>query len=84
VPYIIDMNQPKTTGRFSPHTTSELWDRAHCALAERRWSAAVGHLEALMGRADNADLLSDAKAYGAPAHLVQYLQDRIDACNRHV
>ncbi len=72
------------TKTFSPHTTSELWDRAHCSLNEKRWSAATQHLEALMGRADNADLLSDARAYGAPEHLVQYLQDRIDACNRHV
>jgi len=65
-------------------TTSELWDRAHQALAGKRWADATAVLEALMGRADNTDLLADARAYGAPDYLVTYLQDRIDACNRHV
>ncbi len=64
-------------------STADLWDTAHCALVSKQWSKATKALEALMGRSDNADLLADAKAYDAPEHLLQFLQDRIDACNRY-
>lgn len=62
-------------------TTSELWDIAHNNLCNKRWSQAVEALEALMWRGATSDILADARSYGAPEHLVQYLQDRIDACN---
>ena len=65
-------------------TTSELWDMVHTNLVCGRWSLAVRWMETLSGRTDNADLLADARAYGCPEHLVQYLQDRIDACNAKV
>lgn len=69
----------KNTAAF---TTSELWDIAHNNLCNKRWSAAVAALEALAKRGSSSDILCDAKAYGSPEHLVQYLQDRIDAVTR--
>lgn len=63
-------------------TTSELWDIAHNCLCGKKWAKAVQALEALMQRGHFSDALADATAYGAPDYMVQYLQDRIDACNR--
>lgn len=65
-------------------TTSQLWDIAHNNLCAKRWAVATQALETLAQRRATSDILASASEYGAPEHLQQFLQDRIDACNRYV
>lgn len=51
------------TNRHSQPTTHSLWCDAHSALCQGRWADARGLLEALAGKADNADTLSSLTAY---------------------
>lgn len=60
-------------------TTSEIWDVAHNALASKSWAKAARALEQLAQRGATSDILADARSYGAPEHMVQHLQDLIDA-----
>lgn len=70
------------------HTTCSLWSDAHDALCAGRWTAARVALEALAGRADNADALASLSAYvhtsGVPltGELSAVLESRLEYVNR--
>lgn len=64
--------------------TATLYDAAHDALMNARWSAAVRLLEALALRADSNEALPSAGDYGVPEDVHQLVQDRIDAVNGRV
>lgn len=73
-----------TNNTATETTTRSLWQAAHWALCDGRWSDARRALDSLALRSDIVDYLSDTATYGVPDHLLCVIGDRIKLVNSKV